>query len=254
MKKGPPPPGFADDSDRDGVKDSTEAAGCIGQIEDFDGFVDNDGCPDPDNDADGLADDVDQCPGVKSDGDPSGCPGIEDAKQLASADPNKDTDGDGLLDSEDGCGDKAEDMDGFEDADGCPDPDNDRDGVLDAADSCASAQEDRRGSKPADGCPASDTDKDGVLDEEEDSRCVRLAGTSRTRGCPDKDGDGITEIGGQDKCPSMSDTSGDGDGCPGTDADGDNIKNNVDQCPDQPETRNLKPEADGRRDADGCPD
>jgi outer membrane protein OmpA-like peptidoglycan-associated protein len=62
--------------------------------EDLDKFEDADGCPELDNDGDGLADKIDQCPG-----DP-------------------------------------EDKDGFEDDDGCPDADNDKDSFVDAADAC----------------------------------------------------------------------------------------------------------------------
>jgi len=47
-----------------------------------------------------------------------------------------DRDRDGLPDADDRCPLEAEDLDGFEDSDGCPDPDNDRDGVLDADDRC----------------------------------------------------------------------------------------------------------------------
>ncbi len=49
---------------------------------------------------------------------------------------NKDRDNDGILNEMDACPEVAEDMDGFQDADGCPDPDNDGDGVLDAMDQC----------------------------------------------------------------------------------------------------------------------
>ena len=46
----------------------------------------------------------------------------------------RDRDGDGLADRDDACPASAEDIDFFEDGDGCPDPDNDGDGILDAAD------------------------------------------------------------------------------------------------------------------------
>ena len=35
---------------------------CVDLPEDFDGYRDEDGCPDPDNDGDGVNDDIDQCP------------------------------------------------------------------------------------------------------------------------------------------------------------------------------------------------
>ena len=81
--------------------------------EDRDGFRDEDGCPEEDNDGDGVPDATD------GPGDPAApgfgrCRGVDaDAPGFAAA---------------------REDRDGFEDADGCPDPDNDRDGVLDVDD------------------------------------------------------------------------------------------------------------------------
>ena len=65
-------------SDRDGDHIVDTADQCPDQPEDFDGFHDEDGCPDPDNDGDGIADANDQCPnepetynGYK---DEDGCP------------------------------------------------------------------------------------------------------------------------------------------------------------------------------------
>lgn len=68
----------ADDGDRDGdgIPDSKDR--CPDEPEDFDGFEDEDGCPDPDNDGDGIPDVEDACPnepetynGYK---DEDGCP------------------------------------------------------------------------------------------------------------------------------------------------------------------------------------
>ena len=64
-----------------------------------------------------------------------------------------DTDGDTLLDPDDGCPEQPEDVDDFEDADGCPDPDNDADGILDADDDCPDEPETMNGVDDADGCP-----------------------------------------------------------------------------------------------------
>jgi hypothetical protein len=47
-----------------------------------------------------------------------------------------DRDADGIADDADKCPDDPEDLDGYEDEDGCPDPDNDQDGVLDINDNC----------------------------------------------------------------------------------------------------------------------
>jgi hypothetical protein len=75
-----------------------------------------------------------------------------------------DSDGDGIADDEDKCPDLAEDVDGFEDADGCPDYDNDLDGLYDKVDHCADRAEDFDGYMDDDGCPDPDNDKDGICD------------------------------------------------------------------------------------------
>jgi outer membrane protein OmpA-like peptidoglycan-associated protein/opacity protein-like surface antigen len=115
----------AGDCDEDGIFGSQDK--CPRVKEDFDGFEDEDGCPDPDNDMDGILDVDDDCPDDAEDFDgymdEDGCPDV-------------DRDGDGIMDYEDACPDDPEDIDGFEDTDGCPDPDNDGDGVLDADDQC----------------------------------------------------------------------------------------------------------------------
>lgn len=75
-----------------------------------------------------------------------------------------DSDGDGLVDSADGCPNEPEDIDLYEDADGCPDPDNDSDGIADAEDECPVNVEDADGWKDDDGCPDFDNDQDGISD------------------------------------------------------------------------------------------
>jgi hypothetical protein len=98
----------------------------------------------------------------------------------------RDTDGDGVADRDDQCINRAEDRDGFEDADGCPDPDNDRDGLDDARDRCRDKPEDRDGFRDDDGCPDPDNDGDGIPDN--DDRCPNEPGKAtplRDRnGCP----------------------------------------------------------------------
>ncbi|WP_241759553.1 OmpA family protein [Pyxidicoccus parkwayensis] len=140
--------------------------------EDFDGFQDDDGCLDPDDDGDGILDGPDVCPGEAETfngyQDEDGCPDDPNAwKPVATNSqpveppaPLKlpppavvDSDGDGLVDTEDRCPNAAEDVDGFEDGDGCPDPDNDRDGVADAVDACPLEAEVINGVKDDDGCP-----------------------------------------------------------------------------------------------------
>jgi outer membrane protein OmpA-like peptidoglycan-associated protein/opacity protein-like surface antigen len=138
------------DSDKDGIRNKEDL--CPQQPEDYDGFRDEDGCPDPDNDQDGIADVVDGCPNEPEDAD-----GFHDDDGC----PDPDNDGDGILDTADRCPDEAEDADGYQDADGCPDPDNDGDGVPDAADHCPST--------PADvevddqGCPVVEEIKESLI-------------------------------------------------------------------------------------------
>lgn len=66
-----------------------------------------------------------------------------------------DRDGDGIPDADDLCPDRPEDIDGFEDDDGCPDIDNDLDRVLDIADRCNMEPETYNGFQDDDGCPDS---------------------------------------------------------------------------------------------------
>ncbi|WP_425334827.1 OmpA family protein [Myxococcus stipitatus] len=147
---------------------STPAPKCDLGPEDYDGFQDHDDCLDPDDDGDGILDGPDVCPGEPETfndyQDEDGCPDEVPATQGTSAEaapsePMKlmpapvDTDGDGLIDTEDRCPNEPEDVDGFEDADGCPDPDNDRDGVLDTVDACPLEAETINGVKDEDGCP-----------------------------------------------------------------------------------------------------
>ena len=105
-------PDFVADSDGDGLLDDVDL--CPHDPEDFDGFEDEDGCPENDNDSDGLYDDEDQCPNDPEDfdlfEDEDGCPDL-------------DNDGDGVLDVVDACPNDPEDFDGHEDEDGCPEDD-----------------------------------------------------------------------------------------------------------------------------------
>ncbi|MFB1478904.1 Ig-like domain-containing protein [Corallococcus sp. RDP092CA] len=136
--------------------------------EDFDGFQDDDGCLDPDDDNDGIPDTADTCPTepetVNGYRDDDGCPdtapeaqptpeGVSAPAPLTLPPASVDTDGDGIPDAEDRCPTAAEDQDGFEDEDGCPDPDNDRDGIPDTADRCPLEAEVINGVKDDDGCP-----------------------------------------------------------------------------------------------------
>ncbi len=64
-----------------------------------------------------------------------------------------DSDGDGIEDSEDQCPNQAEDVDKFQDQDGCADVDNDGDGIVDSADQCPDQPETKNGYLDDDGCP-----------------------------------------------------------------------------------------------------
>jgi hypothetical protein len=70
--------------------------------------------------------------------------------------PDLDNDGDGVPDEEDGAPGRPEDVDGFEDEDGVPDLDNDGDGIIDERDMCPDGPEDLDGVEDADGCPESE--------------------------------------------------------------------------------------------------
>ncbi len=117
---------------------------CAHGPEDFDGFDDGDFCADPDNDADGLRDEVDECAND-----------AEDADRFADDDgcPDTDNDADAVLDATDACPTQSEDRDGYDDDDGCPEPDNDGDGIADGVDDCPMEPEDADRYQDDDGCP-----------------------------------------------------------------------------------------------------
>jgi hypothetical protein len=93
------------DDDNDGVLDEDDVW-CRTLPEDYDGYQDGDGCPDTDNDMDGICD--------------AWAPTTQYPACIGS----------------DACPNVAEDYDAFRDADGCPDPDNDGDGFPDRTDQC----------------------------------------------------------------------------------------------------------------------
>ena len=130
------------DRDGDGIENLADA--CPDNPEDFDGFKDDDGCPELDNDNDNILDDKDQCPNQPEDydsyRDDDGCP-------------DPDNDSDGIPDKTDRCPNEAEDMDKFEDEDGCPDLDNDLDGIPDKTDKCPNEKEVYNDYLDEDGCP-----------------------------------------------------------------------------------------------------
>jgi outer membrane protein OmpA-like peptidoglycan-associated protein len=131
------------DRDGDGIPDYDDE--CPTSAEDFDGFQDEDGCPDMDNDGDGIVDELDSCPDEAEDFD-----GMDDADGCPE---ENDQDKDGILDVNDNCVHQPEDFDGFEDKDGCPDVDNDQDGILDVDDRCMNNAETFNNYQDEDGCP-----------------------------------------------------------------------------------------------------
>lgn len=153
----------------------------------------------------------------------------------------RDTDEDGIVDNEDDCPKDKEDIDQFEDKDGCPDLDNDKDTIADNQDACPL----EAGPIDTQGCP--DADADGVANASD--ACPKTPGPKDAQGCPDSDQDGVADN--KDKCvadPEDKDNFQDEDGCPDNDNDGDNIADKDDICPDEKETFNKL------KDEDGCPD
>jgi hypothetical protein len=98
-----------------------------------------------------------------------------------------DSDEDGVPDEQDLCPLEPEDLDGYEDSDGCPEPDNDFDGILDAVDECPLDKEDRDGFEDEDGCPEYDNDKDGFSDVNDmcPNEAEDFDGEEDDDGCPD---------------------------------------------------------------------
>ncbi|MEZ4448880.1 MAG: OmpA family protein [Nannocystaceae bacterium] len=130
------------DRDGDGYADTVDK--CPDDPEDFDSFEDDDGCPDKDNDGDGVLDAAELVNGRWVNNDKK----VENGREID-------------------CRNEPEDIDQFEDEDGCPDPDNDRDTILDTLDKCPNDPEDFDQFEDEDGCPDKDNDGDGVLDAAE---------------------------------------------------------------------------------------
>lgn len=145
------------DTDGDGIADADD--GCPFNAEDFDGFEDDDGCPDIDNDKDRITDAKDNCPNEAEDKD-----GFQDEDGC----PDPDNDGDLIPDKIDKCSNEPENYNGFEDEDGCPDilsglqisNDRDRDGIPNDLDKCPDQPETINQFQDDDGCPDSVTSID----------------------------------------------------------------------------------------------
>jgi len=176
--------------------------------EDIDAHEDGNGCPDVDNDMDGICDDGQSA---------TGCTGTDSGRYEWERPEEDPVD----------CRNVAEDYDGFHDDDGCPEADNDYDGFPDSADDCpatdATVGDDGRadtGDEPVfyltpyqsredfdgvldwDGChdsPDDDYDGDGAGDETE----VFTMQTDPMN--PDTDAD--TVVDGTDNCPNWANAS-----------------------------------------------
>lgn len=160
-----------------------------------------------------------------------------------------DYDDDGILNDADSCPDDAEDIDGFQDADGCPEPDNDRDTIADGPDECPDEPEDMDGFEDEDGCPDLDNDNDQINDDADECRDEPedVDGFADEDGCPDldNDDDGIGDA--DDQCRDEAedpDGFADDDGCPDLDNDNDKIPDAEDSCPNEaglPEDQGCPP-------------
>jgi len=179
------PVGGPGDRDGDGYDDKADK--CPDNPEDFDSFEDDDGCPDFDNDKDKVLDASEFRDGKWTNLDKK----TENGREVD-------------------CRNEPEDMDGFEDEDGCPDPDNDRDTLLDAVDKCPNDPEDFDQFEDADGCPDVDNDGDKVLDA---AKLNRNPDGTYTWDNNDKRNSGGVEVDCRNQ-PEDFDGIEDEDGCP----------------------------------------
>lgn len=160
------------DDDADGVRNADDA--CPGTP----GSSATRGCPAKDTDGDGVDDSVDKCPRLAGPASREGCP-------------VRDVDEDGVEDARDACPRVA----GVLERQGCPVEDLDRDGVEGAADQCP----EEAGPASRGGCPEEDADRDGVPDAVD--ACPQEEGFPSLRGCPERDTDGDSVLDHRDNCP-----------------------------------------------------
>lgn len=80
-------------------------------------------------------------------------PGASASAPASETPPADDADHDGIRGEKDLCPEYREDLDGFQDEDGCPDPDNDRDLIVDTLDACPNDTETYNGFIDEDRCP-----------------------------------------------------------------------------------------------------
>jgi hypothetical protein len=237
---------------------------CRNIAEDYDGFRDDDGCPDADNDGDGNPDGNDRCPATDFTAGPDRVADTGDEplnSLLVPIQTREDYDG---ISDEDGCHDSPTDdydLDGIIDdiefatyGTDPVNPDTDGDGTFDGPDNCKlTANADQAnfdGDNLGDACDA-DADNDSVSGAADRCAQTPLSQTVDSAGCSndevDTDADGVCNPGapsvgpancsGSDNCPAaangtQTDTDGDGLGnaCD-PDMDGDTIANASDNCP-----------------------
>jgi Thrombospondin type 3 repeat/Right handed beta helix region len=182
--------GDACDSNADNDAFPNTSDPCPTLAEDYDGYQDETGCPEPDNDLDGICDAGQTS--VSCTGSDTGQRVFDPAGTLPAP----------FLD----CRNTPEDDDAFKDDDGCPEPDNDNDGFPDVTDDCPGTDS-RAGTDGVLGSPE-DLNHNGVRDGAEvtlttDDVMPALVwedsdGVLDTDGCHDSpgddfDGDGLTD-------------------------------------------------------------
>ena len=240
---------------------------------DLSGYPDYTGAAD--SDADGVADDIDNCPSVaNADQTDSDSNGIGDACESTD-----DTDSDGVADDIDNCPSVANadqtDSDSNSIGDACEttdDTDSDADGVADSDDNCPFVANPDQLDSDVDGigdaCEAApvDSDLDGVPDSSDN--CPFVANSTQTDSdfdgigdaCDvapviDSDGDGLVD--GSDNCPynanpaqTDTDFDGAGDACDAIyDMDGDTVLDGFDNCPGAFNPTQIDTDSDGIGDA-----
>lgn len=254
--------GGAGDADADGVPDNIDicldtpagaqvnTAGCSDR--DGDGIADiDDAFPDDplnnegplgDADGDGVANNVDQCADTPRDArvNTAGCAdrdgdGVADTEDAFPDDrsENSDSDGDGVGDRSDYCQGTPANV--GVNVQGCPDRDND--GVADDEDVFPEDPFNNEG-------PGGDVDGDGVINSDDECPATQKQVQVNTRGCADRDNDGVGDV--DDVFPD--------DGFESVDSDGDGVGDRGDICPATLAAAQVNVEGCADRDADGIAD
>ena len=175
-----------------------------------------------------------------------------------------DIDHDGVPNVFDACPVLAEDMDGYQDADGCPDADNDMDGVCDpwltasacsGSDQCPNVPEDPDSFKDSDGCPDPDNDQDGFADYAD--HCPATDWTAGPDGIADSGDEPLNESGVPIQTKEDYDGVIDTDGChdsPGDDYDHDGLSDEYEAFTLGTDPTNADTDGDNVSDGPSDPD